>query len=234
MRPKLLLVACLVLGTSTVAVAQPVKLKEVKIESKAAAYKSAAALPFGEALGLSYSSLSTLGSRIEQARRSGDPVGLIAAAKELAVAEEVSGKKVELTADALTKEAIALAKLRAISSELKAVSLFVADPAAKKDLEAAIGPAKDQEAKDTEDMKARFEGEKAKGIFNELVVFNDSHHVVNIYVNGQYVGHVHPHQHEHFHVHTHGHTDLAAVGGGHRWDHHFDQDYNTYRWRIWE
>ena len=52
----------------------------------------AVSVKFRKDLGLPFASLGTLGSRIDAARRAGDPVTLAHAASELAVAEKVSGK----------------------------------------------------------------------------------------------------------------------------------------------
>jgi hypothetical protein len=196
--------------------------KGIKFDTKAEKYQGAATTDFGEKLGLSYPSLLTLGTRIELARRDADPVGLMAVACELGVAEKVSGKQAELTADALKKEASGLATMRQHSVELKAVALMTVDADAKAKLETAATEAAKQEV------------ERPKGILDQLIMDNDSHHTVNVYVNGNFVGHVHPHSHAHFHVHTHGHTDLEARGGGHVWRRHFDRDYENYTWRIWE
>jgi hypothetical protein len=94
--------------------------KEV-VESKVQKNARAADVKFKQQLGLPFNSLGTLGSRIDQARRSHDPVGLANAANELAVAEKVSGKKASLTSTALVKEAAELASLRRQAAELKAV-----------------------------------------------------------------------------------------------------------------
>src|SRR4051794_77505 len=58
------------------------------IESKGEAKPSAVTVDFAKSLGLDFPVLTGLGARIEQARDQGDPVGLAAAARELAVAEE--------------------------------------------------------------------------------------------------------------------------------------------------
>ena len=65
-------------------------------------------------------------SAIEHCRTAADPVGLAAAAKELAVAEAVSGKKAAVTSATISKEAIDLAKLRNSSQELSAVAYLSA------------------------------------------------------------------------------------------------------------
>jgi len=91
------------------------------VESRAQKGARAADIPFRQKLGLPFNSLNTLGSRIDQARRSHDPVALANAANELAVAEKVSGKKASLTSSAVVTEAAELAKLRHQVAELQAV-----------------------------------------------------------------------------------------------------------------
>ncbi|MFO0798453.1 MAG: hypothetical protein U0804_13330 [Gemmataceae bacterium] len=81
----------------------------------------AAAVKFRQQLALPYPSLSTLGSRIDAARRAGDPVALGHAAAELKVSEQVAGKTASLTSQAIMKEAAELAALRRQAAEMKAV-----------------------------------------------------------------------------------------------------------------
>src|ERR1700722_5742062 len=78
------------------------------VDSKATPRTAAASVNFRQQLGLPYASLGTLGSRIDAARRAHDPVSLANAASELAVAENVAGKKASITSSALFKEAIEL------------------------------------------------------------------------------------------------------------------------------
>jgi hypothetical protein len=99
------------------------KKKDKKVvTSKAEKHRSAATINFKKAYGLPFPSLGTLGSRIESARRSPDPVALAHAAGELAVAEKVSGKKADLTSKALLAESAELARMRREVAELKAVA----------------------------------------------------------------------------------------------------------------
>src|SRR5262245_65968273 len=66
------------------------------VDSKAEKRQPATAIDSRKELNLPFSSLTTLGARIEAARRSPDPIALGNAAHELAVAEKVSGKKASL------------------------------------------------------------------------------------------------------------------------------------------
>lgn len=92
------------------------------VTSRAGKRVSARAVNFKKALGLPFDSLGTLGSRIESARRKGDPVALAHQASELKVAEKVSGKKASLTSQQLLAESAELARLRRQVAELKAVA----------------------------------------------------------------------------------------------------------------
>jgi hypothetical protein len=91
------------------------------IKSQAVQRTPASSVNFRKELNLPYGSLSTLGPRIDQAARTGDPVTLAHAANELAVAEKVSGKKANMTSHQVLKQAADLAKLRKQEAELRAV-----------------------------------------------------------------------------------------------------------------
>src|SRR6516164_4057028 len=99
--------------------ADPAKDDQQTVGSKAQKNPMAATIDFKKELGLPYGSLSTLGSRIDSARRGHDPVSLAHAASELAVAEKVSGKKSSLTSTAVLKEAAELAGMKRQVAELK-------------------------------------------------------------------------------------------------------------------
>lgn len=198
--------------------------KEKKLETKANEAKSAITIDFAASLQAPFDTLTTLGVRIEKSRKAADPVGLAAAAVELAAAEKASGKSTSLKSEDLKEEALTLAKLRADAAELTAVqSLLGGD--LDKEIKAAAKRQSDARA-------AAKEGEASRGIFHELVVDNGSEVHVHIYVNGRYVGHLDPYGHGHFHVHTHHETVLDARGQGHSWHEHVHQDYNTYYWRL--
>jgi hypothetical protein len=94
----------------------------------------AASVDFNKELALPYSSLKTLGARIDAARRSHDPVSLAHAANELSVSEKVSGKKAALGSATLLKEAANLAKLRHEAAELRAVQQVAQQTAADNEL----------------------------------------------------------------------------------------------------
>src|SRR6201999_758024 len=90
------------------------------IKTKPTKVTSAASVKFRKDLGLPLTSLGTLGSRIDAARRAGDPVTLAHAASELHVAEKVSGKTASLPSQQLIKEAAELATVRKQSKEMQA------------------------------------------------------------------------------------------------------------------
>lgn len=198
------------------------------IKTKSTETTNAVTVDFRSTLKLPFESLTTLGARIQQARDAGDPVGLAAAASELAAAEKASSKKASITAEQLTKEAVELAKLRDMSAELTAVGHLTGD--AGKELASLVGKAKKREA---EEAAAAKEGEGKRGIDHELIVDNESEVPVRIFVNGQFVGFVQAFGHRHFHVHVHGHVTLDARGpGGHSWHEHVHDDYNEYQWTL--
>jgi hypothetical protein len=94
--------------------------KEV-VSSKATHRPPASSVNFRKELNLPFATLSTLGSRIDAARRAPDPVALANAASELSVAEKVSGKTASITSKQLLQESAQLAALRRQEAELKAV-----------------------------------------------------------------------------------------------------------------
>src|SRR5262245_43359956 len=91
------------------------------VKTKPTKSAPAAAIKFRKEFGLPYATLDTLGSRIDRARRSGDPVALGHAAGELDLAEQVSGKSASLTSKQLMAEAAELAILRKQNAELQGV-----------------------------------------------------------------------------------------------------------------
>ncbi|MDX1945927.1 MAG: hypothetical protein SFU86_11060 [Pirellulaceae bacterium] len=175
---------CLLVGIA-LALAAPAVAEDKKkvIETKATKLEAAASVNFGEALGLDLGSLSSLGARIDAARTANDPVALALAAKELAVAEEISGKSASLKSADVAKEAVALAKARNRPSELKAVAALVAE--AKADLLA-------QASKTEAAIKARADGEQARGIEGTLYIRNNTRWYIDIYINGNRVGTSYP------------------------------------------
>ena len=172
------------------AAAEDKKAEKGKVfEDKATKAETATAINFNKALGLDFESLSTLGIRIEAARKSGDPVALASDAQYLAAAEAASGKKADLTSAELMKEAVTLAKARDHSSELKALAALTKGQPVSKELEALAEKAEKSEAEAIAKFKS---GEKTKGIWNTLTVRNFTAERAYIYVNGSSVGSVSP------------------------------------------
>ena len=165
---------CVLSAVILLAAAVPGTAGEKKGESetaggdKATKYVSGTTIDFCAALELNFSSLCTLGSRIEQCRTtSPDPVGLAACAHELAIAEKVCGKKASLTSAALLEEAIHMARVRYDSSEIKALLHYVKGEKARDDLETLGLRAERAEKKRAEQAKA---GVVTKGITGEFIV----------------------------------------------------------------
>jgi hypothetical protein len=180
---------------------------------------------FRKELGLTFDYLDGLGLRIHEAAEGPDPVDLAAAAKSLAIAEGVAGKKAKVTSDQILKEAIKLAKLRQDPQELKAVAMLVDDEKIKADL----GKAGDSAAqKDT--------GERSRAIFRSLIVTNHAGECLNIYVDGRYVGQVHEGDTSRLHVHSHAnpnHLTAYCMEGGEVVDHaHFWGSAPDVSWHI--
>ena len=156
-----------------------------KYESKAKAGMAARTIDFASDLDLDFPSLRSLGVRIDSARLGVDPVALVLAAKELGVAEKVSGKTTKLKSTVLVKEGVEAALRRAQVKELKAVALLVeGDEDSKKKLEERITLAEKQAAD-------RKKGEGARGVTGSVIVYNRTDKPIHIFINDQNVGHVH-------------------------------------------
>ena len=163
----------------------PASTKEVT--STPVKTEPATTINFIKDLDLHFESLATLGSRIEEARRNADPVALATCANYLAAAETASGKKASLTAEALTKEAVELAKLRDESAELKAVATLV------KDSSAELMPLAEKAAKREADELAAFKsGERPRGIIGYVTAVNNTGYRVYVWEDGHELGWVNP------------------------------------------
>jgi len=163
------------------------KPKPEVIEGKAQPYKTAVGINFGKELGLAFPSLATLGGRIEQARQLPDPVTLAVASRELAAAEQASGKEGSLKSAELSSEAAALAKARSNPKEMKAVAALLGDKG--KDLVAAATKAEEWLAKLKKDRES---GAKERGLRGTLHVDSRYAGWINVYVNGRNVGSIPP------------------------------------------
>lgn len=161
------------------------KGKGKEFEAKSSKQALAASINFTKAFDLAYDSLSTLGSRIDQARKAPDPVGLANCARELAIAEQVSKKAASLTSETLMKEAAELAKQRFDAAELKAVGLMVGNETMAKELNTAAARAEKAEAERIANAK---DGVKSRGIQGRLHVDSRVGTTISVYVDGRYVG----------------------------------------------
>ena len=148
---------------------------------------SAAAVNFRKELNLPFATLGTIGKRVSEARRAGDPVALANAASELAVAEKVSGKKAALTSGALLQESTELAKLRRQESELEAVIQVSKQLGAE---ERAVTQLSQMAAKAKEQAKLEGEAMRNNGEVpwtpRQLVINNTTTDSLDVYVNGNF------------------------------------------------
>jgi hypothetical protein len=152
---------------------------------------------FAKELGLSFPSLTSLGARIEEARQHADPVCLALCARELAVAERVSGKKADVTAEQLFKQAVRMARLRYDPQEIRAVVLIAGKREVAKELVALAKKAREYHE---EAVAKRKSGERTRGITGSLIVDSRVPYYLNIYINGNYVGTVSPNGYRSFYV----------------------------------
>lgn len=171
--------------------AQPADTQVIK--SKPSKVTPAASVKFRKELGLPFASLSTLGSRIDTARRTGDPVALANAASELAVAEQVAGKNASLTSKQVLAEAAELANLRKQEAELRAV-LNVSDKVFQAQdqvdsLKKAIAVTQGLTAADKQALQKK---EEPTGTPRKVIVNNYTTQYIDIQVNGYLEGQVSP------------------------------------------
>jgi uncharacterized protein (TIGR03000 family) len=160
--------------------------KEV-VTSTATKRRSAVTINLRKELNLPFPTLATLGPRIAEARRAGDPVALANAANELAVAEKVSGKKASLTSSAVLQESQELAKLQRQESQLEAVIQVPKQLAAE---ERGVAQLQQLAAKAKEQAKLDGEALRNNGVIpytpRTVVINNTSTDTLDIYVNGNY------------------------------------------------
>jgi hypothetical protein len=184
------------------------------VKSAATRKTPAATVNFRQQLNLPFSSLNTLGSRIDAARRAHDPVALANAAQELALAEKVSGKKASVTSTQLAKEAAELAKLRRKDKEMQAVLKVSEQVQAEADdiatLNNTIAMTKQQIAADQASVNANLEPTWSP---RTVVVNNYTPQYLDIYVNGNYKVQVAPGMQQTFLIeHRWNPTVLTAYG----------------------
>jgi hypothetical protein len=194
------------------------------IEAKAEKGKPATEIMFCHEFNLPFTSLCTLGGRIEAARMSPDPITLANCAQELAIAEKASGKKASLTSEALMKEAVELAMKRQIEAELKAISVMTTDDNTR------------QKLADLQKQPAPGERDRTRGVRENLVIRNNSSQYVCVHYNGRELGEVPPgttRTFRHIHDFSGDHFDLDGYGcQGGRWRLHRHGDFNTFTWTL--
>jgi uncharacterized protein (TIGR03000 family) len=148
---------------------------------------SVAAVNFRKELNLPFATLGTLGSRIGEARRAGDPVALANAASELAVAEKVSGKKASLTSNTVLQESQELAKLQRQNAQLEAVietsKRLAAEERSVAQLEQMAAKAKEQAKLEAEAVR---NGGSVPYTPRTIVINNTSTDTLDVYVNGNF------------------------------------------------
>ncbi len=167
----------------------PVGDEKQVIKSTPSKVVPAASIKFRKDLNVSYPSLSTLGSRVDAARRSGDPVALAHAASELNVAESISGKTSSLTSKQLMSESAQLASLRRQNAEMKAV-LKASDQVALADDQNQL--LKKLLAIDNEEKKAIAIGQEPTDAPRKITVNNYSTQYIDVQINGYLRGQVLP------------------------------------------
>jgi len=206
-------------------------------ESKATRKTAAASVNFRKELGLPFQSLSTLGSRIDTARRASDPVALAHTASELAVAEKVSGKQAKVTSAALLNESAQLAKLRKQAAELQAVSKVAEQVAAEQNLinnlKSQIADAQAIANLDTEAVK---KNQEPGWTPRKIVINNYSDEYVTIFVNGFYKTEISPGLAQVVMIEqrinpvvltAHGNEDIDTWGPRYIWG-----SFQTYTWNL--
>jgi len=200
---------------------------EQVVRSKATKTQSASSVNFRKELKLPFDSLSTLGSRIDAARRKPDPVALAHAANELAVAEKVSGKTASLTSKQVAQEAAQLAALRRQQQELQAVLEIDNRKMLEEDkiklIKEQIDLANAQIKADKEAINSNLEPTWKP---RKVIVNNYTTEYLDVYVNGNYKVQVQPGMQQTFMIeHRWNPTVLKAYG---------NEDINTYGPRtIW-
>jgi hypothetical protein len=171
----------------------PAAADKEKIESKPTKRTPAASIKFRKELGLPLATLSTLGPRIDAARRAHDPVALANAANELGVAEKASGKKASLLAKELMKESAQLAAMRRQEKELFAVAATANQVAETDDtiktLQSILASAKASAAADSEAIRMNQEPTWKP---RTVIVNNYTSQYLDIWANGNYKEQVAP------------------------------------------
>jgi hypothetical protein len=163
------------------------------VTSKPTPRPAASTVNFRKELNLPFDSLSTLGARIEAARRKPDPVALAHAANELAVAEKVSGKTASITSKQVGQEAAELAAMRKQEKELEAV-LQVSQQMAmdEHNIKLTQDALASSRAQIKADKEAVAQNQEPTWTPRQIVVNNYTTQYLDVYVNGHYKVQVQP------------------------------------------
>jgi len=208
--------------------------KSTDLQNKAEGSTSAVTINFAKDLDLGFPGLTSLGARIDQARMQGDPVGLATCARELKVAEQVSGKSTTIKSADLAKEAVELAKLRYNAEEIKAVAYTVGDKEAKMQLLDEAAKAREYQVAQ---LKAKESGEKTRGIAGRLHVDSRIRNSsIVVYVNGYQVGSVTPYGDSYFYIgngpYENTHLYARSTCGCYTWRRTVQGVHNNFHWIL--
>jgi hypothetical protein len=215
----------------------PAAADKEKIDTTATPLPSASNVKFRKELGLTYPSLSTLGARIDAARRAHDPVALANLTNELAVAEKASGKTASVTSKELAKMAAELAKMRRKESELQAVLVAQQQLTGADDtiaiLKQTLQDAKAQAKADSEAIRMNQEPTWQP---RKVIVNNYTPQYIDVWVNGYYKVQVAPGMSQSFMIEHrwnptvlsgYGNDDESGYGPVYVWGR-----FKTYTWNI--
>jgi hypothetical protein len=165
----------------------PGELDQKLVRTYAEKRTSAATVNFNKSLKLPWSSLQTIGSRLDSAQQSADPVAMAHMANELAVAENVSGKKASVTSTSVLKESAKLAKLRGDPSELKAVHQVAKQIHGEKNLLSQLQKDIEQaEAAAAKQDKAALQPPPLNPVAYPVLIENYTEEPISIFMNGRY------------------------------------------------
>jgi hypothetical protein len=149
----------------------------------------ASSVKFRKELNLPFPSLNTLGTRIDAARRTADPVTLSNTANELRAAELLSGKTASLTSKQLITEAAELAMLRRQEAEMRAV-LNISDQVALE--QANVAALKNMLALKQQEKRGFERNEEPLGLPRKILINNHTDQYIELQVNGHIRGQVQP------------------------------------------
>jgi hypothetical protein len=215
----------------------PAAADKEKIDTTATPRPSAAGVKFRKELGLNDPALSTLGARIDAARRAHDPVALGRLTNELAAAEKASGKTASVTSKELAKQAAELAKMRRKESELQALIASQQQITGADDtiaiLQQTLSDAKAAAKADSEAIRMN---QEPTWQARKIIVNNYTSQYIDVWVNGSYKVQVSPGMSQSFLIEHrwnpvvlegYGNDDESGYGPVNLWGR-----FKTYTWNI--